>query len=156
MKESKAKSLGLKPQAFIRAYAQAGSDPWEELLLGPAFSAARALKKAGITLADIKVLEIHEAFAAQILANIHYMESEKWGREKLGLDGKLGAVNQEILNTRGGSLSIGHPFGATGGRLIASCCNRMQEENAQFGLVAGCGAGAVGNTIILENAESRV
>ena len=153
MRESKAKSLGLKPQAFIRGYAQAGSDPWEELLLGPAFSAARALKKAGITLADIKVLEIHEAFAAQILANIHYMESEKWGREKLGLDGKLGAVDQELLNTRGGSLSIGHPFGATGGRLIASCCNRMLEENAQFGLVAGCGAGAVGNTIILENAR---
>lgn len=153
MKESKARSLGLKPLAFIKAYAHAGSDPWEELLLGPAFSAARALKKAGITLADIKVLEIHEAFAAQILANILYMESEKWGRAKLGLDGKLGSVNQEILNTRGGSLSIGHPFGATGGRLIASCCNRMQEENAQFGLIAGCGAGAVGNTIILENAQ---
>ena len=153
MRESKAKSLGLKPLAYIKAYAQAGSDPWEELLLGPAFSAARALKKAGITLADIKVLEIHEAFAAQILANIHYMESEKWGREKLGLDGKLGVFDQELLNTRGGSLSIGHPFGATGGRLIASCCNRMQEENAQFGLVAGCGAGAVGNTIILENAQ---
>jgi len=153
MKESKAKSLGLKPLAYIRAYSQAGSDPWEELLLGPAFSAARALKKAGISLADIKVLEIHEAFAAQILANIRYMESEKWGREKLGLDGKLGIVDQELLNTRGGSLSIGHPFGATGGRLIASCCNRMQDENAQFGLVAACGAGAIGNTIILENAR---
>ena len=153
MKESKAKSLGLKPQAFIRAYAQAGSNPWEELLLGPAFSSARALKKAGIGLADIKVLEIHEAFAAQILANIRYMESEKWGRESLGLTGSMGTIDREFLNTRGGSLSLGHPFGATGGRLIASCCNRMQEENAQFGLVAGCGAGAVGNTIILENAQ---
>ncbi len=153
MKESKAKSLGLKPLAYIRAYAQAGSNPWEELLLGPAFASARALKKAGITLADIKVLEIHEAFAAQILANIHYMESEKWGRESLGLTGRMGTIDRELLNTRGGSLSIGHPFGATGGRLIASCCNRMQEENAQFGLVAGCGAGAVGNTIILENAR---
>jgi acetyl-CoA acyltransferase len=153
MKESKAKSLKLKPLAYIRAYAQAGSNPWEELLLGPAFSAARALKKAGITLADIKVLEIHEAFAAQILANIRYMESEKWGMESLGLTGRMGAVDRELLNTRGGSLSIGHPFGATGGRLIASCCSRMQEENAQFGLVAGCGAGAVGNTIILENAR---
>jgi acetyl-CoA acetyltransferase family protein len=153
MKESKAKSLGLKPLAYIRAYAQAGSDPWEELLLGPAFATARALRKADITLADIKVLEIHEAFAAQILANVRYMESEKWGREKLGLDGRLGVFDQERLNTRGGSLSLGHPFGATGGRLIASCCNRMQEENAQFGLVAGCGAGAVGNAIILENAR---
>ncbi len=153
MKEAKARSLGLKPQAFIRSYAQAGSDPWEELLLGPAFAAARALQKGGINLADIKVLEIHEAFAAQILANIRYMESEKWGRESLGLAGKMGTIDLDLLNTRGGSLSIGHPFGATGGRLIASCCNRMQEENAQFGLVAGCGAGAVGNAIILENAQ---
>ena len=153
MKESKAKSLGLKPLAYIRAYAQAGSNPWEELLLGPAFASARALKKAGIALDDIKVLEIHEAFAAQILANINYMESEKWGRESLGLTGRMGTIDRDLLNTRGGSLSIGHPFGATGGRLIASCCNRMQEENAQFGLVAGCGAGAVGNTIILENAR---
>ncbi|HUN54016.1 MAG TPA: acetyl-CoA C-acyltransferase [Smithella sp.] len=153
MKESKAKTLGLQPLAFIRAYAQAGSNPWEELLLGPAFSAAKALKKAGIALADIKVFEIHEAFAAQILANIRYMESEKWGRESLGLSGRMGVVDRELLNTRGGSLSIGHPFGATGGRLIASCCNRMKEENAQFGLIAGCGAGAVGNTIILENAK---
>jgi len=65
----------------------------------------------------------------------------------------LGKVDLEKLNTRGGSLSLGHPFGATGGRLIASCCSRMQEENAQFGLIAGCGAGAVGNAIILENAQ---
>ena len=153
MKEAKAEALGLKPQAFIRSYAQAGSDPWEELLLGPAFAIPRALEKAGITLADIKVLEIHEAFAAQMLANIRYMESEKWCRESLGLKGRMGTIDRERLNTRGGSLSIGHPFAATGGRLIASCCNRMQEENAQFGLVAGCGAGAVGNAIILENAQ---
>ena len=153
MKESKAKSLGLKPLAYIKAYAHAGSDPWEELLLGPAFAGARVLKKAGITLSDIKVLEIHEAFAAQIIANIRYMESDKWGREALGLSGRMGAFDMERLNTRGGSLSLGHPFGATGGRLIASCCNRMMEEGVQFGLVAGCGAGAVGNAIILENAQ---
>jgi acetyl-CoA acetyltransferase family protein len=153
MKETKARALGLKPLAFIRSYSQAGSDPWNELLLGPAFATAKALKKAGISFADIKVLEIHEAFAAQILANIRYMESEKWGKESLGLTGSMGTVDRERLNTRGGSLSLGHPFGATGGRLIASCCNRMQEENAQFGLVTGCGAGAVGNAIILENAQ---
>ncbi len=153
MKESKAREVGLKPLAYIRAYAHAGSDPWEELLLGPAFAAPLAIQKANLAFSDIKVFEIHEAFAAQILANIRYMESEKWGREKLGLPGRLGKVDLEKLNTRGGSLSLGHPFGATGGRLIASCCSRMQEENAQFGLIAGCGAGAVGNAIILENAQ---
>lgn len=153
MKESKAKALNLKPLAYIRAYAHAGSDPWEELLLGPAFATTRVLQKANLMFSDIKVFEIHEAFAAQILANIRYIESEKWGLESLGLRGRLGVFDQEKLNTRGGSLSLGHPFGATGGRLIASCCNRLQEENAQFGLVAGCGAGAVGNAIILENAQ---
>jgi len=153
MKESKAKALNLKPLAYIRAYAHAGSDPWEELLLGPAFATARVLQKANLMFSDIKVLEIHEAFAAQILANIHYIESEKWGMESLGLKGRMGVFDREKINTRGGSLSLGHPFGATGGRLIASCCNRLQEENAQFGLVAGCGAGAVGNAIILENAQ---
>ncbi|HDQ05066.1 MAG TPA: thiolase family protein [Deltaproteobacteria bacterium] len=153
MKEAKAKMLGLKPLAYIRAYAHAGSDPWEELLLGPAFAVPQALQKAGLAFSDIKVFEIHEAFAAQILANIRYMESEKWGREKLGLPGSLGKVDLDKVNTRGGSLSLGHPFGATGGRLIASCCSRMREENAQFGLIAGCGAGAVGNAIILENAQ---
>jgi acetyl-CoA acetyltransferase family protein len=153
MRESKARALGLKPLAYVKSYSQAGSNPWDELLLGPAFATARALKKTDIALSDIKVFEIHEAFAAQIIANIRYMESDKWSREALGLNGRMGDFDMERLNTRGGSLSLGHPFGATGGRLIASCCNRMLEENAQFGLVAGCGAGAVGNAIILENAQ---
>lgn len=153
MRESRAKELGLKPLAYIRSYAQAGSDPWDELLLGPAFATARALKNAALRLSDIKVFEIHEAFAAQILANIRYMESDKWGRESLGLKGKMGSINPDLLNTRGGSLSLGHPFGATGGRLIASCCSRMKDEGSKFGLVAGCGAGAVGSAVILENAD---
>ncbi len=153
MSESKAKQLGLKPLAYIHSYAQAGSDPWEELLLGPAFAAASALKRCGLKLSDIKVFEIHEAFAAQILANIRYMESDKWGRESLGLKGRMGSFNEDLLNTRGGSLSLGHPFGATGGRLIAGCCSRLRDEDKRFGLVAGCGAGAIGSAIILENAN---
>jgi acetyl-CoA acyltransferase len=153
MKESKAKTLGVKPLAYIHSYAQAGSDPWEELLLGPAFATAMALKKGGLKLSDIKVFEIHEAFSAQILANIRYMESDKWGRESLGLKGKMGSFDLDLLNTRGGSLSLGHPFGATGGRLIASCCSRLREEGKRYGLVAGCGAGAIGSAMILENAD---
>lgn len=155
MRSSKAKKYGLKPLAYIHSYAQAGSDPWDELLLGPAFATARALKNGNLRLSDIKVFEIHEAFAAQILANIKYMESDKWGRESLGLKGKMGSFDIDLLNTRGGSLSLGHPFGATGGRLIASCCNRLKSEGKRFGLVAGCGAGAIGNAIIFENADQR-
>jgi acetyl-CoA acyltransferase len=155
MKESRARQLGLKPLAYIHSYAQAGSDPWDELLLGPAFATAKALKRGNLKLSDIKVFEIHEAFAAQILANIRYMESDKWGRESLGLKGKMGSFNEDLLNTRGGSLSLGHPFGATGGRLIASCCSRLKDEGKRFGLVAGCGAGAIGSAMILENAGLR-
>jgi len=153
MRESKARQLGLRPLAFIHSCALSGSDPWDELLLGPAFATALALKKSALRLADIKVFEIHEAFAVQILANIRYMESDKWCKESLGLKGKMGSFNQDLLNTRGGSLSLGHPFGATGGRLIASCCSRLKDEGEQFGLVAGCGAGAIGSAIILENAN---
>lgn len=153
MSESTARSAGLKPMAYIHSYALAGSDPRDELLLGPAFATALALKNGGLRLKDIKVLEIHEAFAAQILGNIRYIESDRWCRQSLGLSGKMGEVDQRILNTRGGSLSLGHPFGATGGRLIAGCCSRLRDEKAQFGLVAGCGAGAIGSAIILENAR---
>jgi acetyl-CoA acyltransferase len=153
MREDRARDLGFKPKGYVTAYAHAGSDPWEELLLGPAFSIAMALRKAGLSLADLQVFEIHEAFAAQILANVRYMTSERWGREKLGLAGKLGDVDMEKFNTMGGSLSLGHPFGATGGRLIATCCNRLRESGARYGVVAGCGAGAIGNAIIIENAD---
>ena len=153
MSEEKAKALGFTPLAYIRSYAYTGQDLQDELLLGPAFAIPKALKKAGLKFSEIKVLEIHEAFASQMVANIRCLESAKFAKESLGLSEKVGEVDMENMNTYGGSLSIGHPFGATGGRLLTTCVNRMKENKAQFGIVAGCAAGAVGNAIVLENAE---
>ena len=153
MRESKAKALGLKAQAYIRTFAHTAQNPLDELLLGPAFAVPKALAKAGLKLDDIGVLEIHEAFAVQMIANINLLQSADFAKEKLGLPNKIGEIDMDRLNIHGGSLSLGHPFGATGARLIMDCCRRMVNENSQFGLVAGCAAGAVGNAIILE-AES--
>ncbi len=153
MSQEKAEALGLKPLAYIKSFAYTGQDLFEELLLGPAFAIPKALEKAGLKFSDINVLEIHEAFAAQMVANIHCLDSATFAKESLGLSEKIGEVNMDQLNTQGGSLSLGHPFGATGGRLITTCCNRMKKEGAEFGIVAGCAAGAVGNAIVLENAN---
>jgi acetyl-CoA acyltransferase len=126
----------------------------EELLLGPAFAIPSALKKAGLKLKDIGVFEIHEAFASQMIGNVRSLASKQFAQERLGLDKAVGEIDYDKLNIYGGSLSLGHPFGATGGRLITTCCNRMMDEGQQFGVVAGCGAGALGNAIIFEAANA--
>lgn len=153
MSEEKANELGLKPKAFIKAYAYSAQDPMEELLLGPAFAIAMVLDKAGLKLSEIGVFEIHEAFAAQMLANLRLLESPQFAREKFGKSKAIGRIKLEKLNIHGGSLSLGHPFGATGGRLITTCCNRLIEENQAFGIVAGCAAGGIGSAIVIENAN---
>jgi len=153
MSEKKAKALGLKPKGYIRSHAFTGQDLWEELLLGPAFAIPLSLKKAGLKLSDLGVIEIHEAFAAQMLGVIQCLESDKFGREKLGLPGRAGKVDMNKLNIYGGSLSLGHPFGATGARLLTTCCNRLVESGQKYGVIAGCAAGAVGGALIVENAR---
>ncbi|HPC47715.1 MAG TPA: acetyl-CoA C-acyltransferase, partial [Deltaproteobacteria bacterium] len=154
MSEEKAVELGLNPKAYMVAYAYSGQDLVEELLLGPSFSIPLALGKANLKLADISVFETHEAFAAQMLGNFKCLASRTFARERLGLDDAVGEVDMDRVNRYGGSLSLGHPFGATGARLITTCVNRMIDENARYGVVAGCGAGALGNAIIFENANA--
>lgn len=151
MSEKKAKALGLKPKGYLRGQAFTGQDLWEELLLGPAFAIPLALRRSGLKFSDLGVIEIHEAFAAQMLAVIQCLESNSFGRDKLGLPGRVGKVDMDKLNRYGGSLSIGHPFGATGARLLTTCCNRLRDEGKRFGVIAGCAAGAVGSAIIVEN-----
>ena len=153
MSEEKAKALGYKPKGYLLSYAYSGTDPLEELLVGPAYATPMALDRAGLTLQDMGVLEIHEAFAAQMLSVIQLLESKTFGKESLGKDEAVGKVDYDKLNTLGGSLSIGHPFGATGGRLVTTCCNRLIREDKQFGLVAACGAGGCGNAMIIERAQ---
>jgi acetyl-CoA acyltransferase len=150
MEEEVALALGYKPMAWLRAYAYSAQDPQEELLLGPAYSVPKVLDRSGLSLSDIDVFEFHEAFAGQILANLHCLASDLFAQQKLGRSAKVGEVPIEKLNTLGGSLSLGHPFGATGARLITTAANRLIREDGEFALVASCAAGAMGNAILLE------
>jgi len=150
MAEDVAASLGITPKARIRAYAYTAQDPYEELLLGPAYATPKVLEMAGLTLSDIDVFEFHEAFAGQILANLKCLASDEFAREKLGWSQKVGEIPLEQFNTLGGSLSLGHPFGATGARLVTTAANRLIREDGTFALIASCAAGATGNAIILE------
>jgi acetyl-CoA acyltransferase len=150
MAEEVATSLGYTPKAAIRAYAYTAQDPYEELLLGPAYATQKCLEMAGLGLQDMDVFEFHEAFAGQILANLKCLASDEFAREKLGRSERVGKVPLEKFNTLGGSLSLGHPFGATGARLVTTAANRLIREDGTFALVASCAAGATGNAIILE------
>ncbi len=150
--EDAAKRLGLKPVAVLRSASVAALDPLEELLLGPALTLPRALDAAGLGLADVEVVELHEAFAAQVLAVLQLLEDPEWCSQRLGRDQPVGRVDPERLNAWGGSLSVGHPFGATGARLITNCCQRVRAEGARYGVVAACAAGAIGIGMVFEKA----
>ena len=148
--EEAVRKLGLEPIATLRSAAVAALDPLEELLLGPALTVPQALDAAGLQLADMEVVELHEAFAAQVLAVLKLLDDPEWCSERLGRDAPVGAIELDRLNTWGGSLSVGHPFGATGARLITNCCQRMVVEEAGFGIVAACAAGAIGIGMVFE------
>ena len=150
MSEEKALALGYKPKAYIKDFAFTAQSPLTDLLLGPAYATPRVLEKTGLKLSDIGVLEFHEAFAGQVLANLNCLNSDTFAREQLGWANKVGEVDMDCLNLWGGSLSIGHPFGATGARLVTTAANRLIAENQQFALLASCAAGGHGHAMILE------
>ena len=151
MKESKAKELGLKPKAEIIEMCFTGQELKEELLLGPVFSMSKVLRKANLSLAQMDVIEIHEAFAGQVLANINCLESDEFAKTKLNQSEKTGLVERQKLNRWGGSLAIGHPFGATGARLLNTTANRLIKENGNYGILSACAAGAHGHAMIIKN-----
>ena len=149
MSEERAKSLGYEPLAFIRSYAYAALDPGEQLLMGPVLAAPVALKRAGLTLADMDLVEMHEAFAAQVLSNLKGFVSVDWAR-RAGFTTPVGEVDPERLNVMGGSISIGHPFGATGGRILTTLVNELRRRDGQFGLMTVCAAGGMGHAMVVE------
>jgi acetyl-CoA acyltransferase len=151
MREDVATALGYTPLGFIRSYAYAAIDPAEQLLQAPVFAAPKALERAGVTLADIAVVEMHEAFAAQVLSNVQGLASRTWG-ERAGLPGPVGEIDPERLNVMGGSIAIGHPFGATGARVLTTLLNELNRRNGQFGLMTVCAAGGLGHAMVVERA----
>ena len=149
MSRARAKELGLKPIVSIRGYAFAGLEP-ERMGLGPAYATPIALKRAGLTLKDMGRIELNEAFAAQVIACMKAMASDTFGKTKLGLAGKVGDIDPEIVNVNGGAIALGHPVGATGTRLVITLMKEMKRSNIQFGLATLCIGGGQGGSVILE------
>ncbi|HET7322605.1 MAG TPA: acetyl-CoA C-acyltransferase FadI [Longimicrobiaceae bacterium] len=150
MSEEKAKALGYEPLGYIRSYAYAALAPSDQLLQGPVFAAPVALERAGLSMSDIDLMDMHEAFAAQVLSNLQWLDSKKIAEERLGLSEPVGHPDVDRINVMGGSIAIGHPFGATGGRITTSLLSEMKRRGVQFGLISVCAAGAMGLVMVVE------
>src|SRR5262245_45611821 len=148
--ESRAKAEGLAPLAYIRSWAVAAVDPGGQLLMGPAFAIPKALERAGIELSDVDLIDMHEAFAAQVASNIQALESDAFAREKLGRAKAVGRVDRDRLNVCGGSIALGHPFGATGARITTTLANELKRSGGTLGLLSVCAQGGMGFAMVLE------
>jgi acetyl-CoA acyltransferase len=138
MAEEVARTLGYEPLAFVRAYAVAAVDPGWQLLQAPIRAVPKALERAGIQWKDLGLIEVHEAFASQVLSNLQGFAEKGW------------EINEDIINVMGGSIAIGHPFGATGGRLVTTLANEMKRRDVQFGLISVCAQGGMASAVVLE------
>ncbi len=152
MSEAQKSALGLKALASVSSSCFTGLDP-QRMGLGPVYASAVALKKAGLSLKDIGLIEINEAFSAQVLACLKAFASKKFCQDKLGLNTALGEIPPEKLNVNGGAIAIGHPISATGTRLILTLAKEMKRRQIQFGLAALCIGGGQGGAVVLENAS---
>lgn len=152
MRESKAKALGYSPLGYVKSWAYAAVDPGWQLLMAPVFAAPRALDRAGLRLADMDLVDMHEAFAAQVAANRKALASSAFAREKLGRAEAVGEIDPAILNVNGGSIAIGHPFAATGGRMVLSTLRELGRRGKQHALLTVCAAGGLGAALVLEGA----
>lgn len=150
MSEERARADGLPILGRIRSYAVAALDPGEQLLQGPVFAAPMALDRAGITMADIGLMEMHEAFAAQVLSNLQWLDSDRIARERLNRTARVGHPDPEHINVMGGSIALGHPFGATGGRVTMTLLHEMARRDVELGLLTVCAAGGLGFAMVLE------
>jgi acetyl-CoA acyltransferase len=151
MARGRALALGLTPLVSIRSYAVSAVDPGWQLLAGPAFAVPQALDRAGLTLADMGLVEIHEAFAAQVLSNVQAWASPEWAA-RMGRSRPVGEIDWDRTNVMGGSIAIGHPFGATGARVVTTLANEMVRRGVEFGLVSICAQGGMGFAMVLERA----
>ncbi len=150
MSEEKAKALGIVPLGFVKAYAYAALDPRDQLLQGPAYAAPVALDRAGLRLRDMDLVDMHEAFAAQVLSNLKAFASKAFAEKELGRAEPLGEVDPAKLNVNGGSIALGHPFAATGARMILQTLRELGRRKGQHALLTVCAAGALGAALVLE------
>jgi len=150
MSEDKARALGYTPRAAFRSWSYVGVDPADQLLMGPALAMPKALERAGMTLDDIDVVDMHEAFAAQVLSVLKMLGSDAFARARLGRDAAVGQIDPAKLNLYGGSVALGHPFGATGARMVTTMANELHQGDKQTALLGICAAGGLGAGAVME------
>jgi acetyl-CoA acyltransferase len=150
MSAEKAKALGYTPLCSVRSWSYVAVDPSDQLLIGPALCMPKALDRAGMKLADIDFVDIHEAFAAQVLSVLKMLASKAFANERLGKDEAVGEIDIDRLNVHGGSIAIGHPFGATGARMVTTMANELAATGKESALLGICAAGGLGAAAVLE------
>jgi acetyl-CoA acyltransferase len=153
MTESKAKSLGYKPLGYLRSWAYAGLDPNGWMLMGPTYAAPAALDAAGAKLKDMDIIDMHEAFAAQVLCNVKMLGSKSFAQAELGRGEAIGEIDMERFNVHGGSIAVGHPSAATGARIVTTVLHELRRRGGGLGLATGCAAGGLGAAVVLEAAS---
>lgn len=157
MSEEKAKELGYPTDITMKTWQFTGIDPYPELLLAPVIGWDKALKKTGLGLKDLDVIEIHEAFAGQVLATVKCLESADWAKKHLGYDKPIldGKIDLEKVNVNGSSIAIGHPFAATAGRLVTSSMNELRRTGKKHAICSICAAGGLGGVCIIEHTPTK-
>jgi len=150
MREDKAKALGYQPLGYIKSYAFTATDVWQDMLMGPSYATPLALQRAGMELGDVDLIEMHEAFAAQTLANMKMFASKTFAEQYLGRKKAIGEIDMDKFNVMGGSIAYGHPFAATGARLIIQTLNELNRRGGGIGLTTACAAGGLGAAMIVE------
>ncbi len=150
MSEDKARELGMTPLAAFRSWSYVAVDPADQLLMGPALAMPQALDRAGLTLDDIGIIDMHEAFSAQVLSVVAMLESDAFAKARLGKDKAVGKVDAAKLNPYGGSVALGHPFGATGARMVTTVANALGRGEAKYALLGICAAGGLGAGAVME------
>ncbi len=149
MSEEAAAAHGMTPLATLDSWSYVGVDPADQLLIGPALAMPKALERAGLTLGDIDVVDMHEAFAAQVLSVLKMLESDAFAQRRLGRDAAVGSIDPARLNVHGGSLALGHPFGATGARMALTMANELHRSDAKTALLGICAAGGLGAAAVM-------
>ncbi len=153
MSESKAKALGYTPLGYLRSWAYAALDPAGWMLMGPSYATPLALDRAGLGLKDMDLVDMHEAFAAQVLCNVQAFASRKFAEEKLGRSEAIGEIDDTRFNVHGGSLALGHPFAATGARMVTTVLRELKRRGGKYALATACAAGGLGAAVVLEVGE---
>jgi acetyl-CoA acyltransferase len=149
MSEEKAKALGYRPLATFESFAYVGVDPGDQLLMGPALAMPKALERAGLKLSDVDLVDMHEAFAAQVLSVLAMLRSRAFAESRLGRGEAVGEIDPDRLNVHGGSVAIGHPFGATGARMVTTMANELVARDGEHALIGICAAGGLGAGAVL-------